>query len=82
MTDRVNVKNLKIKLRLSPRHLAVTAALLGGFLVMASVFAPDQLQAGAQNSGVQSRANRDRHLSISKPSDPKGIRTPVPRMKT
>lgn len=50
MTDRVNVKNLKIKLRLSPRHLAVTAALLGGFLVMASVFAPDRLQAGGEGA--------------------------------
>ncbi len=46
MTDRVKVKYLKIKLRLSPRHLAVTAALIGAFLVMASVFAPDRLQAG------------------------------------
>lgn len=52
MADRVNVKNLKvrIKVRLNPRHLAVTAALIGGFLVMASVFAPDRLQAGGEGA--------------------------------
>ncbi len=48
------MKNLKvrIKVRLNPRHLAVTAALLGGFLVMASVFAPDRLQAGGEGVAV------------------------------
>ena len=52
MTDRDNVKYLKVKLRLNPRHLAVTAALIGGFLVMASVFAPDRLQAGPEGAAV------------------------------
>ena len=52
MTDRVNVKKLKVKIRLNPRHLAVTAALVGGFLVMASVFAPDRLQAGGEGASV------------------------------
>ena len=55
MTDRDNVKYLKIKLHLNPRHLAVTAALIGAFLVMASVFAPDRLQAGGEGAGVSAR---------------------------
>ena len=46
MTDRDIVKTLKVKLWVNPQHLVATVALLAAFLVMASIFAPDQLTAG------------------------------------
>ena len=48
MTDRDIVKTLKVKLWINPQHLVATVALLAAFLVMASIFAPDQLTAGPE----------------------------------
>ncbi len=46
MTDSDIVKPLKVKFWISPRHVVATVALLAAFLVMASIFEPEQLRAG------------------------------------